>query len=160
MSTWGGLPVTPGTSTGLELAVLDSAASLTRAGLRQGGSGWPGPTSRLRSFDRSRFDHATVKSVDSVTSMVSAVRAFAVSRSRRAYSRSSGKAGSPKTYGTAFPCTIRGTPTDAGMVGIAVHRATGIPRRSISFAIVAPQRLQVPQVAVRMAACTWASNSS
>lgn len=93
-------------------------------------------------------------------STVRAVRAVAIRRSRSAYSWSSVKAGSPSRYGTAFPCRIRETPSDSGMVGIAVQRATGIPNRSISFVIVAPQRLQVPQVAVRMAACTWASTNS
>lgn len=50
--------------------------------------------------------------------------------------------------------TIRLAPTVWDMVMMEQMCATGIPARSISFAIVAPQRVQVPQVEVSMTAWT------
>lgn len=48
--------------------------------------------------------------------------------------------------------TIRLAPTVSDM-GVMLHRCTaGIPARSISFTIVAPQRVSVPHVEVRIAA--------
>lgn len=45
-------------------------------------------------------------------------------------------------------------------IGVTVHRCiTGIPARSISFTIVAPQRVQVPQVDVRRTASTPSATS-
>lgn len=45
-------------------------------------------------------------------------------------------------------------------IGVTVQIwATGKPARSISFAIVAPQRVQVPQVEVRMTAVTPSASS-
>ncbi len=45
-------------------------------------------------------------------------------------------------------------------MGTTVHIwTTGIPARSISLTIVAPQRVQVPQVEVRMTAPTLSSSS-
>lgn len=45
-------------------------------------------------------------------------------------------------------------------MGVTVHICTtGMPARSISFTIVAPQRVQVPQVEVMMTASTFASFS-
>jgi hypothetical protein len=61
---------------------------------------------------------------------------------------------------TAMPGSTRGTPIAMGMLGMAEQKATGMPARSISLAIVDPQRLQVPQVAVRMAAWMPASLNS
>ena len=56
--------------------------------------------------------------------------------------------------------TILLAPTVSEM-GTTVHMCTtGIPARSISFTIVAPQRVQVPQVLVSMTPCTSASTSS
>lgn len=50
--------------------------------------------------------------------------------------------------------TMRLAPTVREM-GVTVQTwTTGIPTRSISFTIVAPQRVQVPQVLVRMTAWT------
>ena len=43
-------------------------------------------------------------------------------------------------------------------IGVTVHICTtGIPARSISLTIVAPQRVQVPQVETMMTASTWSS---
>ncbi len=45
-------------------------------------------------------------------------------------------------------------------IGVTVHICTtGIPARSISFTIVAPQRVQVPHVLVIMTALTLACKS-
>ncbi len=45
-------------------------------------------------------------------------------------------------------------------IGVTVHTwTTGMPALSISFTIVAPQRVQVPQVEVRITASTPASFS-
>ena len=47
---------------------------------------------------------------------------------------------------------MRGAPTRSA-IDVRLHRsAVGIPARSSSLASVAPQRVPVPQVAVRMAA--------
>jgi len=51
-------------------------------------------------------------------------------------------------------------PTAIGISGIAVKIAAGMPTRSISFATIAPQRLQLPQVATNSAAPTLLSFSS
>ena len=47
---------------------------------------------------------------------------------------------------------MRLAPTRSAMLMSAVMMTTGIPARSISFASVAPLRVPVPQVAVRIAA--------
>ena len=49
---------------------------------------------------------------------------------------------------------IRLAPTVLEMVVMEQQWATAIPARSISLAIVAPQRVQVPHVEVRMTAST------
>lgn len=55
--------------------------------------------------------------------------------------------------------TIRLAPTVIDM-GIMEQQCTiVIPFRSISLTIVAPQRVQVPQVEVRMTACTPSASS-
>jgi CRISPR type III-A-associated RAMP protein Csm5 len=51
-------------------------------------------------------------------------------------------------------------PTDCDMVVIVAMCTIGMPYFSISFTIVAPQRVQVPQVEVRMTPSTPASFSS
>lgn len=53
-----------------------------------------------------------------------------------------------------MPGIIRGTPMAEAMEVIVQICATGMPTRSISFAIVAPQRVPVPQVDVRITPCT------
>ena len=51
--------------------------------------------------------------------------------------------------------TIRLAPTVIE-IGVTVQMCTtGIPVASIPFTIVAPQRVQVPHVLVRMTASTW-----
>lgn len=56
--------------------------------------------------------------------------------------------------------TILLAPTDSEIVVIVAICTIGIPKRSISLTIVAPQRVQVPQVEVRMTPSTFASESS
>jgi hypothetical protein len=56
--------------------------------------------------------------------------------------------------------TILLAPTDSDMVVMVDIWTIGMPYRSISFTIVAPQRVQVPHVEVSMAASTPASISS
>lgn len=54
----------------------------------------------------------------------------------------------------ATPGTMRMAPTVLA-IGVMVQICTaGIPTRSISFTIVAPQRVQVPQVLVMITAST------
>lgn len=55
-----------------------------------------------------------------------------------------------------MPWTMRGAPTSSASVVSAVIRATGMPDFSIALAIVAPQREQVAQLDVRIAALTFA----
>ena len=55
---------------------------------------------------------------------------------------------------------MRFVPTICAIVGSAVTSTVGIPSRSNSFASVAPQRVPVPQVPVRITAPTFASRSS
>jgi len=93
-------------------------------------------------------------SVGSETSHVRAITAVSRSRRRRSASRAGGRVGSPRTWVMATPRTTRGTPRLIGMAATAETKATGMPARSSSIAIVAPQRLHVPQVAVMMAAAT------
>ena len=50
--------------------------------------------------------------------------------------------------------TIRLAPTVWEMGTMEQTCTVGIPARSSSLTIVAPQRVQVPQVEVRMTACT------
>lgn len=57
------------------------------------------------------------------------------------------------------PGTTLLAPTDIE-IGVTVHICTiGIPAASIRFTIVAPQRVQVPQVEVRIAPSIFASNN-
>jgi hypothetical protein len=58
------------------------------------------------------------------------------------------------------PRTTRLAPAPRARTGIAESNAAGMPSRSISLLIVAPQRLQLPQVAVCKTASTPASFSS
>ena len=48
--------------------------------------------------------------------------------------------------------TMRLTPSENGIRWSAEYMTVGMPARSSSLTIVAPQRLQVPQVAVKMTA--------
>ena len=74
------------------------------------------------------------------TSVVKASRAFSTIPRRNFFSSSLSSAGFPSGCGIATAGTILYT--------------TGIPALSISFTIVAPQRVQVPQVEVRITAST------
>ncbi len=56
-----------------------------------------------------------------------------------------------------MPRTVRFAPTMVAMVGSAVMNAVGMPARSISLLSVAPQRVPVPQVPVRITAWMPAS---
>ena len=60
----------------------------------------------------------------------------------------------------ATPRRMRFAPTICAIVGSAVTNTVGMPFRSNSFASVAPQRVPVPQVPVRITAPTRASSSS
>ena len=63
-------------------------------------------------------------------------------------------AGFPNGCGIAIVGTILLAPTVIE-IGVTVHACTtGIPALSISFTIVAPQRVQVPQVEVKITAST------
>jgi hypothetical protein len=55
--------------------------------------------------------------------------------------------------------TIRLAPTVSAMGTTVAIWTTGMPARSISFTIVAPQRVQVPQVEVRITAPTPSARS-
>ncbi len=66
----------------------------------------------------------------------------------------------PSGCGIAIVGTILLAPT-VREIGTTVHICTtGMPVFSISFTIVAPQRVQVPQVEVRITACTPSAMSS
>jgi hypothetical protein len=60
----------------------------------------------------------------------------------------------------ATPRRIRLVPTIWAIVGNAVTNTVVIPSRSSSFASVAPQRVPVPQVPVKITAATSAARSS
>ena len=60
----------------------------------------------------------------------------------------------------ARPGMIRLGPIDSASGTIVEMKAVGIPCRSNSFAIVAPQRVHVPQVAVKMTPSTDEARSS
>jgi hypothetical protein len=70
---------------------------------------------------------------------------------RRIFFCSSGlRPGFPKGWGIPKPATIRLAPTEAAMETRLLMRTAGIPARSSSLTIVAPQRVPVPQVEVKI----------
>lgn len=71
-----------------------------------------------------------------------------------AFSLSIGRSGLPVGEVKSPPKTILFAPTLKAIDVKAVTWAFGIPALSSSFDIVAPQRVQVPQVVVRIAAIT------
>ncbi len=79
---------------------------------------------------------------------------------RRFFSSISESFGFPSGWGIATAGTILGAPTVFEIFVIVQMWAVTIPFFSNSFAIVAPQRVHVPQVDVRITAETWASLSS
>lgn len=88
------------------------------------------------------------------TSVVKASRAFSTIPRRNFFSSSLSSAGLPSGCGIAIAGTILFAPTVIE-IGVTVQICTtGIPALSISFTIVAPQRVQVPQVEVRITAST------
>ena len=93
------------------------------------------------------------------TSIVSAFNAFSTIFLLNAFSSSGFKEGLPSGCGIAIAGTIRLAPT-VMEIGVTVHTCTtGIPVASIPLTIVAPQRVQVPHVLVRMTASTCAAFS-
>ena len=83
-----------------------------------------------------------------------ALNAFSTSLRRNAFSSSFDLLGSPRGCGIATAGTIRLAPTVLEMGTMLQMCTVGIPALSISFAIVAPQRVQVPQVELMMTAST------
>ena len=93
-------------------------------------------------------------------SVSSALRALSTIDLLNAFSSSLLRAGFPRGCGIAIAGTILLAPT-VNEIGTTVHICTtGIPTLSISFTIVAPQRVQVPQVDVSITACTPSLTSS
>ncbi len=91
------------------------------------------------------------------TSVCRARSAFFTKLRRSSLSSSSGNAGLPKGWGIATAGTMRLAPTVKEMGTIEATCTTGNPTRSISFANVAPQRVSVPQVEVRITPSTSAA---
>jgi len=98
--------------------------------------------------------------VGSETRVCSAVRAFSTIIVPKARSSSGVRRGFPQTYSMRCPRMTLGAPVVSARLKRADIKATGMPTRSISFAIVAPQRLQVPQVATITTASTSPATSS
>ena len=69
---------------------------------------------------------------------------------RAVFSSGTDSAGSPSGWGIPRAGMIRLAPTVVAILVSVQMRAVGIPAFSSSFAIVAPQRVPVPQVAVKM----------
>lgn len=72
---------------------------------------------------------------------------------------SSPRFGFPSGYGIPTAGTILFAPIVSEIGTTVAICTTGMPARSISFTIVAPQRVQVPHVEVRMTAPIWSSSS-
>src|SRR2546426_1215895 len=104
--------------------------------------------------------HAVPTSVGRSTAVLNALSACSTILRRSARSASGGSAGSPQTCSILTPWTTRFAPACIASGGSALITATGIPTRSISLLIVAPQRLQDPQAATRSAPFTPAARSA
>src|SRR4029078_12539022 len=102
----------------------------------------------------------TSHTVPGSTSVPRNSRARSTTRTRSACSSPTARDGSPVGLVIDTPRSTRFAPTICPMVGSAVTNTVVIPIRSISFASVAPQRVPVPQVPVRITASTPASRSS
>ena len=83
-----------------------------------------------------------------------AAKALRASALRSFFSEAGSREGSPAGWGMPMPGTMRGTPIAEAMEVMVQIWAVGMPARSISLVIVAPQRVPVPQVEVRMTPCT------
>src|SRR5260370_30472491 len=94
------------------------------------------------------------------TGSVSTSSARRVTAVRNWRSVSGARTGLPSGCGMRTPATMRlARISSANDVNVVTY-ATGMPARSISLAIAAPQRVQVLQVAVRITPCTSAACSS
>ena len=92
--------------------------------------------------------------VCSITGVVKATSAFSTIFLLNFFSSTGSKLGFPSGYGIATAGTILLAPT-VNEIGTTVQICTtGIPVASIAFTIVAPQRVQVPQVDVNITAST------
>lgn len=92
---------------------------------------------------------------NTVCSLIGVSKAFRPlsTSSRRIFLLCSGDfVGSPSGYGIPIAGTILFAPIVLEIGTTVQTCTTGIPTRSISFTIVAPQRVQVPQVEVRITA--------
>ncbi len=94
------------------------------------------------------------KMVTSFTFVPKASIAFLTNSYLSSFSASQAKAGLPTGWGMATVGTILLAPTDCEIVVMVAIWTIGIPYLSISFTIVAPQRVQVPQVDVRITPST------
>ena len=103
---------------------------------------------------------STAKTVGDVTGVRIASRQRSRIRRRVATSPAGPSEGSPHTCSILTPFTTRLPPACNASGGSALTIAVGMPRRSISLLIVAPQRLHDPQVATRITASTPASASA
>lgn len=97
--------------------------------------------------------------VCSVTGVCSAANAFSTRFFRNGNCSSGLSLGSPRGCGMPTPGIMRLAPI-VREIGVTVAICTtGMPLRSISFTIVAPQRVQVPQVEVSITAPMLSSSS-
>lgn len=94
------------------------------------------------------------------TSVCSACMAARTMRSESSLSLSGERFGSPQTCSTRTPRTMRLACAALGIIASALIMAVVMPLRSSSLVIVAPQRLQLPQVATSSAAFTPAALNS
>jgi len=98
--------------------------------------------------------------VGPVTSTVRASAAFLTRLYLASASSFSERAGLPTGWGMAIVGTILLAPTDFEIVVIVAMCTMGIPYLSISFTMVAPQRVHVPQVDVSITPSTPACFNS
>lgn len=75
--------------------------------------------------------------------------AFSTRERRLRFSSSGERDGSPRGWGMPRAGTMRLAPTEAAMEVSVQMSAAGMPARSSSLTIVAPQRVPVPQVEVK-----------
>ena len=99
-----------------------------------------------------------MKTVCSDTSVCKAFNARSTNLRLIAFSSAGVLLGSPNGWGIAIVGTILFAPT-VSEIGTIVHMWTTGNLRSISLTIVAPQRVQVPQVDVNITAVTPSATS-
>ena len=105
-----------------------------------------------------RYAPAGSNKVGSVTCVVRDSRAVRTISRLNATSRSGPSVGSPHTCSILAPLTTLGAPVVNARLNNAVITATGMPASSMRLAIVAPQRLHVPQVATSNAPSTCSAS--